>query len=220
MIYNQESLVPYIPASEYEETAEDFLNKYYKDALMNPRVVPIQEIAEDIMHLKVISEYLSEEVDILGATVFTDGEIEVYNPEEMLYERRFFSAKTILYDPEAVKKTNDGCKNNTIAHECVHWWKHRMYHKMQQYVLPRQARYCKCSIKQSVFANEDEEIMETQAVALAPRILMPKAPFTDIAKYLKIESVVNDYGKIVELADFFQVSKQSAIIRLKECSII
>ena len=74
---------------------------------------------------------LSEELDIYGMTIFTDGAVEVYDLDERLYDTRIFKAKTVLIDPEAVKKTNTGCKNNTIAHECVHWYKHRYYYKMQ-----------------------------------------------------------------------------------------
>lgn len=62
---------------------------------------------------------LSEETDIYGATIFTDGALEIYDPEEGLYDTKAFKRKTVLIDPEAVKKTNVGCKHNTLAHECV-----------------------------------------------------------------------------------------------------
>lgn len=213
-------LIPYIPPQEYENVAEQFLHKYCREALQKPMAVPILDIAMNKLGLDVQEICLSEEQDIFGATIFTDGKLEVYNPDEMLYEEREFKAKTVLIDPEAVKRTNEGCKNNTIAHECVHWWKHRMYHRMAKYELMRQANYCKCRVSQSVFSNEEESIMESQAVGIAPRILMPKNQFIYAARELKIASEVNDYGKICELADFFQVSRQSVIIRLRECQVL
>lgn len=213
-------LIPYIPPQEYENTAESFLLKYCPDALKRPMAVPICDIAVKKMGLNIIEVCLSEELDVYGATVFSEGIVETYNPEEMLYEEKVYKPKTILIDPEAVKITNEGCKNNTIAHECVHWWKHRMYHRMEKYVLLRQAKYCKCRVNQSVYSDENDAIMETQAIAIAPRILMPREPFIYAARELNIKSEVNDYGRICDLAEFFQVSRQSTVIRLHECQLI
>lgn len=57
---------------------------------------------------------LSEELDIYGMTVFFDGLVEIYDCEEGLYNSKFFKSETMLIDPEAYKRTNAGCVNNTI----------------------------------------------------------------------------------------------------------
>lgn len=220
MDYNRSSLIPYIPTSEYDKAAGDFLELYYPEALVKPTPVPIERIAKEELGLDVQYVCLSEELDIYGMTIFSDGAVEVYNPEEGLYDLKVFKKKTVLIDPEAVKKTNIGCQNNTIAHECVHWYKHRFYFKMQHIVLPRQAKYCKCSVEQLLYATEEENIMESQAVAIAPRILMPKAPFIEAATQLKIGYGKNNWKSICQLADFYDVSKQSVKIRLEECQIL
>lgn len=131
MDYNMNNLIPFIPPSEYDRVAEQFLEEYCPEALKHPMAVPIEKIAAD-MGLKVQYVCLSEEADIYGATIFTDGALEIYDPEEGLYDTKVFKRKTVLIDPEAVKKTNVGCKHNTLAHECVHWYKHRLYYKMQK----------------------------------------------------------------------------------------
>ena len=146
MDYNGRKLVPYIPPAEYDKVAYEFLEQFYPDALKNPMPVPIEEIARTGLGLDVRYVCLSEELDIYGMTIFTDGAVEVYDLDERLYDTRIFKAKTVLIDPEAVKKTNTGCKNNTIAHECVHWYKHRYYYKMQKLSLPRYANYSICDI--------------------------------------------------------------------------
>ena len=153
-------------------------------------------------------------------TIFADGLVEIYNPDEELYESEFFKRKTVLIDPIAVEKTNMGCRNNTIAHECVHWYKHRLYYKMQQITLPRYAKYCKCRVEQIPYDTEDENIMENHAVGIAPRILMPKKPFLEMARQLDIEFGRDNRNEISLLADFFDVSKQSVTIRLEECGIL
>ena len=213
------NLIPFIPASEYDRVAEQFLEEYCPEALKRPMAVPIENIAAD-MGLKVQYVCLSEEADIYGATIFTDGALEIYDPEEGLYDTKVFKRKTVLIDPEAVKKTNVGCKHNTLAHECVHWYKHRLYYKMQKFTAPRMARFCKCSVNQLPYATEDENIMEGQAIGIAPRILMPKATFIEAASQYDIVYGRDNWQAIYGLADLFDVSKQSVMIRLEECNLL
>lgn len=220
MDYNMSSLIPYIPASEYDKVAEDFWGLYYPEALVKPTPVPIERIAKEGLGLDIQYVCLSEELDIYGMTIFSEGSVDIYDPEEGLYDSKVFKRKTVLIDPEAVKKTNIGCRNNTIAHECVHWYKHRLYFKMQHFTLPRQAKYCKCGVEQLPYATEEENIMESQAVAIAPRILMPKTPFVEAATQLNIGYGKDNWKAICQLADFYDVSKQSVKIRLEECQLI
>ena len=219
MDYNMNNLVPYIPASEYDTVAEEFLNEFYADALKQPMAVPIERIAKD-MGLDVQYVCLSEESDIYGATIFTDGALEIYDPEDGWYDTREFKRKTVLIDPQAVKKTNTGCKHNTLAHECVHWYKHRLYYKMQGYTMPRMARYCKCRIDQLPYSTEEENIMESQAIGIAPRILMPRTTFVEAASQYDIVYGEENWQAIYALAQLFDVSKQSVMIRLEECGLL
>ena len=158
MDFNSETLLPYIPPSEYDNVATDFLERYFPGAISKPQKVPILEVARNDVGLDVQFVCLSEESDIYGITIFEDGNVEIYDPEECLYDTKFFKRKTVLIDPEAVKKTNIGCRNNTIAHECVHWFKHRMYYRMQKFTLPKKAKYCKCSINSLNLYNDEEDV--------------------------------------------------------------
>jgi hypothetical protein len=47
MDYNLNSLIPYIPAAEYDAVAEDFLGRYYPEALERSIPVPIEEVARN-----------------------------------------------------------------------------------------------------------------------------------------------------------------------------
>lgn len=212
--------IPYIPPADYDKVATEFLNRYFPEALKTPTRVPIEEIAKNGLGLNLREVCITEESDVYGMTIFTDGLVEIYNIEEGVYDSVFCKAKTVLIDPEAVKKTNIGCKNNTIAHECVHWFKHRYYYKLQKYSLPRYAHYCKCKIDQLPYSDDDENIMESQAIGIAPRILMPYNPFLEVAKHVGIKYGGDNCNAIWTIADFFNVSKQSVEIRLKECGIL
>lgn len=220
MDFSGRKLVPYIPPAEYDKIAQDFLDKYYPQALNTPMPIPIEDIAKNEMGLDVRYLCLSEEQDIYGMTIFTDGVVEIYDPIEGLYDTQVFKSKTVLIDPEAVKKTNSGCRNNTIAHECVHWYKHRLFYKRQQLVLPRYAKYCKCRILQLPETIEEENIMESQATGIAPRILMPKNTFIEAAEHLGISYGRDNRNAIRALAQFYEVSKQSVEIRLAECNLL
>ena len=219
MDYNMNNLIPFIPPSEYDRVAEQFLEEYCPEALKRPMAVPIENIAAD-MGLKVQYVCLSEEADIYGATIFTDGALEIYDPEDGLYDTKVFKRKTVLIDPEAVKKTNVGCKHNTLAHECVHWYKHRLYYKMQKFTAPRMARFCKCSVNQLPDVTDDISIMESQANGIAPRILMPRITFIEAASQYDIVYGRDNWQAIAGLAALFDVSKSSVMIRLEECNLL
>lgn len=220
MGYNLNNLLPYIAPAKYDDIATEFLESYFRDALYKPQSVPITDIATNQLGLDIKNICLSEELDTYGMTIFDDGLVEVYDPIEGLYDSVFFKKKTVLLDPDAVKKTNMGCKNNTIAHECVHWYKHRMYFKMQKYTMPRQAKYCKCRMEQLPFLSDEEDIMESQAIGIAPRILMPRNSFEEVAGKFSILPGKDNRNAISEIAQFFEVSKQSVTIRLSECGIL
>lgn len=217
---SNENSIPYIPPDTYDDVASEFLNRYCPETLDTPVAVPILDIARNKMCLDVQFVCLSEELDIYGATVFSDGMVTIYNKEDGVYEDKYFKRKTMLIDPEAYKKINSGCVNNTIAHECVHWYKHRYYHWYESIVLPRYANYCKCSIDELPESTKEENIMEAQAVGIAPRILMPKATFCEAARDCGIKYGENNFEVVDVLHELFEVSKQSVRIRLSECGLM
>lgn len=98
--------------------------------------------------------------------------------------------------------------------------KNLKYYKMQKFTAPRMARFCKCSVNQLPYATEDENIMEGQAIGIAPRILMPKATFIEAASQYDIVYGKDNWQAIYGLADLFDVSKQSVMIRLEECNLL
>ena len=62
--------------------------------------------------------------------------------------------------------------------------------------------------------------MESQAIGIAPRILMPRNTFVEAAEHLGVAYGKDNRSAIITLADFFDVSKQSVEIRLEECSLL
>lgn len=216
--------------ADYEKEAEAFLTKYEcADAIDNPRPIPIRDIATRLMSLEIIdTEYLSFDGSVQGAIAFTKGIIEVYDwsaEETIGYE---VSQPSIFVDADIM---NIGRFNNTLAHECFHWWRHRNYfnYKRNHENGTEFAFRCNRGISTtgSLIGGQWSDIdkMEWQAKTIAPKILMPRTAFKKKVDHIyqvlladnpnADRSIVTEYV-IDNVADFFEVSRQSAAIRMYE----
>lgn len=223
------SNAPHISRDEFDKEAVEFLKKYYPEALERPMTVPILYIARHRMGLRVVEKRLTEDFSVLGQMCFTSGLTEIYDEEDGSYKMVKARYGTMIIDPNIATKRNEGCKNNTIAHEAFHWHKHRDYHIAVSIVDTQKALNIRSLFEEYDESNKtnwsDEEWMEWQARGIAPRILMPPEQFDEMVnRYIKEHSAEADingscylHRAVVDsLCDFFQVSKQSAEIRLLE----
>lgn len=212
---------------DFEKEAESFLEKYEcADAIENPRPIPILDIATRLMSLEVIqTECLSPDESVQGAIAFSKGIIDVYDWKTKEYMGYQLESPTIFVDSDII---NIGRFNNTLAHECFHWWRHRNYFNFKR-VHEQSVEFgirCDKHMRKNVEKGQwtDVERMEWQARTIAPKILMPRN-----ATKKKIDSLyrelTTDTGLmkdvvtevlIAKLSDFYEVSKQSAAIRMVE----
>lgn len=228
------NLVPIISKAQFDEEANDFLIEYCPEAIKTPMAVPIMDIACDKMGLAVITDVrLSEDFSIFGQMCFTDGLATIYDKEEDEYRNIKVGRGTMFVDPDTYFLRNLGCVNNTIAHECYHWFRHRNYHTLQNLLDGTQAVACRCPSqnKDDHYTKTwtEEDWMEWQANGIAPRILMPKQTVQTAAESFLNESQSNLFVKcgimstaqfvIEKLSDFYGVSKTSVGIRLAELNI-
>ena len=111
---------------DFEKEAEVFLEKYEcADAIENPRRIPILDIATRLMSLDVIqTECLSPDESVQGAIAFSKGVIDVYDWKTKEYMGFQVESPSIFVDSDII---NVGRVNNTLAHECYHWWRHRKH---------------------------------------------------------------------------------------------
>ncbi len=223
------SNAPRICRDEFDKEALGFLEKYYPESLERPMAVPILHVARHRMGLRVVEKRLTEDFSVLGQMCFTSGLTEIFDKEDGSYKMVKTRYGTMIIDPDTIVNRNEGCKNNTVAHEAFHWHKHRDYHISISVVDPKKAvRICSAieAYDESNKANwSDEDWMEWQARGIAPRILMPPEQFDAMANRY-VEEHSNEAGNrgswylhravVNSLVDFFRVSKQSAEIRLAE----
>jgi len=224
------SLVPIIAKEQFDNVATAFLQKFCPEALLSPLPVPIESISRDKMGLVVEHVNITEDLSVYGQIFFTDGMVEVYKEDTDEYIRKQVKRGTIFIDTNVFFMRNLGCERNTLAHECLHWFKHKAHHTLLSLVGGEMAVACRCPIeeKSEAFNKEwrDEDWMDWQANGIAPKILMPRDMFHAKAdEYFgesqklrtvgNREALINEWV-ITSIADFFKVSKQSAEIRLKE----
>jgi Domain of unknown function (DUF955). len=223
------SNAPHICRDEFDKEALEFLDKYYPEALQRPVAVPILYVARHRMGLRVVEKRLTEDFSVLGQMCFTSGLTEIYDKEDGSYKMVKARYGTMIIDPDTIAKRNEGCRNNTIAHEAFHWHKHRDYHISISVVDPKKSARIRSVYNEYDESNKanwsDEDWMEWQARGIAPRILMPPEQFDETANRFFEENSrkVSSHGTwyihtavVNSLADFFQVSKQSVEIRLSE----
>jgi len=225
---------PRISKAEFDSEANVFLQQYYPEALKKPMAIPIEYVARHRMGLRIVEKRLTEDFSILGQMCFTSGLTEIYDKENDEYRKAKVRYGTMIIDPDTINKRNDGCRNNTIAHECFHWHKHRDYYIAASVHIGKRAIERHFSYEEKSESSQalwtDEDWMEWQARGIAPRILMPVDQFNEVVNRLNREyastPTVNQQRyslriwMINSLADFFKVSKQSAEIRLEETGYI
>ncbi len=221
---NTNPFLPYI--DDFDREAETFLKKYgCEDAIDNPQRVPIYDIATKRMSLEVIqTECLSFDDSVQGAIAFSKGVIEVYDPETKEFMGYPVSGPAIFVDSGMA---NEGRINNTIAHECFHWYKHREYFVFERAHNSSVQFGIKCDARTLINSDDrnwsDVEKMEWQARTIAPKILMPlraairkteelflKYEDQGITRPMALESVISEF------AEFYGVSVESAKIRIRE----
>lgn len=233
-----DSLIPYIKKDDLENVAEDFLQRYYPQALkitkvgekpvaINPNVLACN------MGLTVLSHCIKEDGSVFGRIYFNDTDTELYDDTSKRNVLTHIDANTIVVDPHTYYLRTVGTFNNTIIHECVHFDKHYKAFKLAQlYNKETSCISCETTEDFNIPINKNSGwFMEWQANQLAPRIQMPAKPFKSKAeeyinkhvKSLVIENPNRNVYKheamesvIKELASDFGVSIQSAKIRLIE----
>lgn len=222
------NIVPILYKNDLEDEATAFLEQYCPKALEKPMPVPITEIAES-MGLSIVEGHrITDDFSIFGEIYFSPGKAEVYDLFQCTTQELEVQRGTILIDAYTYWERNLGCVKNTIAHEVYHWYKHRMYAAIRYILYGRDYVACRCP-SNMVYPGKDDEWtdeqrMEWQANSMAPRILMPLRTFQmKVDELYKQYDYANSSLKIAvltciadDLAKFYGVSRQSALIRMME----
>lgn len=216
------NLIPYIYKDNYEMEAELFLSKYYPEALVDPIPINIKSIINNI-GLKL--EYAILEPNIRGMIAFRDKYIYKtdYMSEGSLIKEFKVQKGTIIINERLMVERGLGAHNNSLIHECLHWYLHKNY--MELKILMNDASPDWVSYRNNNDNNNNDLVhLENQVKQITPLILMPKE--SSIAKFEQLISKYKDdvgiddpvvvyKASLREFARYFNVSLKSAEIRLK-----
>lgn len=219
-------LIPYMYSKNLDVEATKFLEKYYRQALVEPTPIKMDILLEN-MCLEM--RYAPLPQHIFGMTYFDEADVDVCDALKKNIQNEHIEAGTILINPMIFFMRNVGSKNNTIVHECVHWDRHSKFFELQK-LLNDEVSHISCEVVEHYNAKTDGiddalKWMEWQANTLTPHILMPsemtKVKFKEILSDTKSmypserPAVIAEFA-VQSLADFFDVSVISAKIRLAE----
>ncbi len=216
--------IPYISSDELDKYAEAFLMEYYPDALFDQVGVNISEV---IKNMNINYYQASLRKNIYGMTIFSDTKFNIYNDDNDVVNCDV-RCGTIIANPDEAFTKYPGVYNNTLIHECVHWWLHRKYFELQKILNPDVFEsYISCNvfdsnIQKSAIKKNAKKWMEWQANNIAPHILVPTRTARDYIyeQYELIQKEYKNYSKaeivkkvIEAVADHYGVSHTVAKIR-------
>lgn len=235
-VYNQknrhnehlsDSLVPIMRHEDYEKYAEKFLRHVYPEGLSEDcSYVDPMEVAKS-MGLTVLTRHITEDCSVFGQVYFRDCDTEMFNEDAGMMEPVHIEAGTIVVDPDTYFMYNLGKVNNTIIHECVHWFYHRKAFELERILSGDELSMIGCKVVGGVKGHSSSDVsrIESQANALAPRIQMPYKAFKARASYwiceFRKESETHELMEVLPavidmLAAEFHVSRLAAKIRMVE----
>ena len=218
-----DDLVPLIKKTQLDDIANAFLKKYQPDTLNEPKAINPFSIAEK-MGLTIEQHKLSNDCSIFGSILFEECSLNIWdNNKEQIKE---FKQGTILVDPSVFYLRNLGSFNNTIIHECIHWELHKKAFEFEK-IYNKDLNKIACFVDGKMqTSNAKESYIEWQANEITPRVQAPREmlikKFREYSnKYDSISSsslILDSIENIIDdLSSFFNISRQSAKIRLIEC---
>lgn len=121
------SFVPFISKVGLDAEAERFLEEYCPEALTIPMPVPIFDIICNKMGLGVrLGGVLADSDGIIGQICFSDMVVRQVCFQTGHEFENDAPRGTVVVDIRTLRR-NEGCVNNTLAHEAFHWYRHRIY---------------------------------------------------------------------------------------------
>lgn len=197
-----------------EAYATFFVDKYAPEALEEPMAFPVEALLER-MGLEVVEAVLSPNTEIMATCLMGQRPIGVYGPRGM--REVVFPPGTVLVDPR-VRAYGPGAWRNTLVHEAIHWEKDR---PLLDALAPGRAPSLCRALDDGSLTWEGASLlgrMEWQAHRLAPRVLMPLAPFRR-AVLAQAGRASSSASLLEALGHLFQASKSSVALRIREAGM-
>ena len=217
--------------SQLESMANELNNDFDPERLQMAKPIDVYDVVS-FVGAEIDWKNLSLDGSILGATIFTDGKLLVFEEEAGIFKEKIIEveAGTIIIDSRVENDANKGRKNFTVMHEVFHF----LYHKKS---FARRNGGVKKVLETQILRSYEEmksgmtglEILEWQANYMAASFLIPRLALINEINLIKSNAIA-DVKNIVplslgeestrKLAEKFSVSRQTMVYRLLGLGII
>lgn len=229
-----EYLIPDINSDDLEDFADDFFERYCRDAIFDRCQLPVEYIMRH-MDIQMVESSLPD--NVFGRIYFKPALIKYlkgfpsFSNEELEKE---VSSGTMVINRKHCFMEEYGSVYNTIAHELVHWDLHQKFFEILS-LLDENATQLSCEVIPKIPNDSMSGIQkaiwwaEWQANNLAPRISMPRQLFQDVFYQCYSEICLSTpvmyrgeyFEKALEnTAALFGVSKYEAKVRAEQLGIM
>ena len=224
--YCKNNFISMISNENLKRIANNLLEEFYWDYNEEGYINSIK-LANN-MGLCVKYGKISKDSSIFGLICMNDTQVSLYDNEGNLISVENEKMGTIYIDRNAnyLYAGNEYKENYTIVHECIHWYLHRKYFMFINMINNSKIDDYKCNNSIVCFDNEDLMWIERQANAISSLVLLPEELLLPryFSLYEKNHNIYSDNAiamelSILELSDFFKVSKEAIKIRLSELGI-
>lgn len=212
---------------------EEFVRDFQPEVLTNPHPVDIERFVECYLGMTTDYQYLSHNGIYLGMTVFNDtNKVPIYVPAKKEADYISATAQTVIIDNQLLVPGQEHRYRFTLGHEGAHSILHTEYFRYNpnQYTLFDTAPpMIQCRVDNTQYGRKsptvwnDRDRMEYQANRLSSAILMPRCTLATLMEAFKNHG--NHDTQVMALMGYavaskFGVSREAAVIRLKELGYI
>lgn len=216
--------VEFLSRKQIDLEAEIFLKKYRPLALKQATKLDLENLIENDLELEIDYQNLDPEHQILGATIFKDGYLNVYT--EGKKELKKFNKNTMVFDSKLSEDyKQEGRFLFTLAHEIGHWILHKKHffindgqESLFNQIDEDDESYIICAKRDEnamlhIRKKTPEEWIEWQADSFASSLLMPKEIFKEVYENLEAQKISSD-AIIKKLSEIFGASRKACKIRI------
>ena len=219
-----DNLVPYMYGQrDYENEANNFLrNIGYEKAINIPTRIDPETVAKKVNAI-IKPVHITKDCHVFGQVFMVNADAKYYDSTVSKDQMTSVKAGTIFIDPDAILTLGEGGNNNSIIHECFHYYKYKKAFMLAKLANPDLTSIELTSESQSSDEGSAIYWMEKQTRAITPCIQMPMPAFK-----VKIENLINMWTRaypqssvlslteliIQDLAEFYGVSKEAARLRM------
>lgn len=214
--------IDFLSRKQIDIEAENFLQKYRPNALKKATKLDLEKLIENDLGIEIDYQNLDSDHQILGATIFKEGYMKVFNDEKE--ELKKFNKNSMVFDIQLSEDyKQEGRFLFTLAHEIGHWVLHRKFFYIDEsqenlFDLMDNEKFIICVKREEtalldVTKKTNEDWIEWQADNFASSLLMPKDVFKFTYEKL-IKSNLDEKEIVKELSRTFGASKKACEVRI------